>query len=94
MGKNSRKSVQKEKKSSITSKQFDDDENLPLSKLVHTIDKNDSCDSSEKDLHKQQSTPENYDHHPLRKINTNVSYEIMSGFRHNSKILFCPDEQS
>lgn len=30
---------------------------------------------------------------PLRKMSQQVSYEIMPGFRFNSSLLFCPDEQ-
>lgn len=77
------------KKSSITSRQSNDSENLPIIKLVKTINTNDSYNSDECDENQQQSMNE----HDERKVNTKVSYEIMPGFRYNSKVLFCPDEQ-
>lgn len=40
-----------------------------------------------------RSTAKIYKNQPPRKPNTKVSYKIMPGYRYNSKVLFCPEEQ-
>lgn len=64
----------------------DDDEESPLSKWVKN--RNASIDQEA-----NQSTTPTDEIHPIRKLNRKVSYEIMPGYRFNSKVLFCPDEQ-
>lgn len=78
--------------SSIDSKQCVDDVDLPLSKLVKN-QINDSSHFNEYDQGQRPSAIKRNENHAMRKVNAKVSYEVMAGFRYNSKVLFCPEEQ-
>lgn len=81
-------------RSSINSKQcVDNDDLLPLLKWVKKEKMNDSSHFDGCDQEQPPPKSARNEHLVLRKLNAKVSYEIMAGYRYNSKVLFCPEEQ-
>lgn len=77
---------------SMTTKQFDgnDDDHLPLSKWIKNQNVSNASQTGQEE---NQSTTQSDENHQIRKLNTKLSYEMMPGFRFNSNLLFCPEEQ-
>lgn len=42
---------------------------------------------------KEHSLTQSDENHPIRKLNTKISYKIMPGFHFNKNILYCPEEE-